>query len=925
MTASLQPIPAPAPARPGSLPIRGQLALLVAAAVLPLVVLAAIVTYSAASHDIEASRAGARAVSAVIATNVDRFIDEAELQLAGIAQLPLVRLVDGTRCDPVLSALAPLEPAFTNVGVVDLEGRVVCSAAPQPGGTAASVAALPWFEAALASPGLSIGEPHIGPISGKWVSILTYPVRGAEGDLRGLVGMSIDLDRFNQFIGHPTLDERAVVTIVTGDGIVVARSVEAETFVGTDARGTDVVDELLADVPGPASAVGVDGVDRIYGSVAILSTGWYVVAGIPTDVVLADARAIVAAAILLGLITSVAVLALTSWIGRGIASPLRALASAARTVAAGDLDGRATVAGPAEVAETALAFNDMIDARRAANEARDAAMAQLETLVRTAPIGIAFVDRDLRFIRINEALAEINGYTPEEHLGHTIPELFPEGWPTIEPYYRRVLDEGVAIKDLEVVGRTPAQPGVDRTWMTSYYPVDGQGRVGGVDGVGGIGGVGIVVREMSAERAATRELERRQHRIENLHRLEASIVRAENPGVVVESAMDAVRSLLDCRRTALYRVDLEAGTRTLVNLVGEGVDASAIGRVGPLPDVVAQAIRSNEPLMLSDLRPLAEHDPSFAGAIGAGTLAMLILPLPGPNPLLLIANWQDVHVLREDETAVLRETGDILAIAFRQADLFAQVAAHAEELEDRVEERTRQLTEINAELDAFSYTMSHDLRAPLRAMQGFASALVEDESDRLSPTGREFAERIVRAGERMEELIGDLLEYSRLSRAAIRPEPIDLDQVAAVALSQVVSTLAGAGADVQLAPSLGRAVGHRASLTQAIANLLTNAAKFVPAGTAPRIRLDTVCTGATVRLCVTDNGIGVPAEHAERIFGVFERLHGQESFAGTGIGLAIVRKAAERMGGSAGVSAAPGGGSTFWVELPAAEEREVAA
>jgi signal transduction histidine kinase len=443
------------------------------------------------------------------------------------------------------------------------------------------------------------------------------------------------------------------------------------------------------------------------------------------------------------------------------------------------------------------------------------------------------------------------------------------------------------------------------------------------DAEGAVDGAGIVVREVTDERRAAREVEHARRRLEVLHRLEASIVRADDPSHVVQSALAAVRDLLGAAHAAIYRVDLDARTRTLLALDAPNVPPGVLGRAAPLPEVVADAIVGDRPLALSDIRDLAGDDPSFAGAVKVGTLAMLVVPLPGPEGLILMADWAEVRPADENEPAIVREIGDTLAIAFRQNELFNTVAAHAEELEARVEERTRQLSEINAELDAFSYTVSHDLRAPLRAMQGFATAIVEDEGDRLSPMGHEFAARIVTAGQRMEGLIGDLLEYSRVSRVQFRPETVDLDVAVATAVHQLEATLAASGAEVIVDPPLGTVTGHLASVTQAVANLLANGAKFVAPGSPPRILVSAERRdgerrdGDRLRLTVADNGIGIAPDHLDRIFRVFERLHGQESYAGTGIGLAIVRKGVERMGGSVGVESTPGEGSRFWIELPA--------
>jgi signal transduction histidine kinase len=227
-----------------------------------------------------------------------------------------------------------------------------------------------------------------------------------------------------------------------------------------------------------------------------------------------------------------------------------------------------------------------------------------------------------------------------------------------------------------------------------------------------------------------------------------------------------------------------------------------------------------------------------------------------------------------------------------------------------------QLKEHKDAVDSFAYTVSHDLRAPLRAMQGFSQALVEDCGPQLNAQGLDYANRIVAATKRMEALIQDLLAYSRIGRTQMEIRPVALDAIVEDAVSSLSATIGDAHAAIKIEKPLPAVLGYRPIVQQVIANLITNAVKFVKPETMPEIRIYAEPRGATVRLWVEDNGIGINPEHHQRIFKVFERLHGAESYPGTGIGLAIVRKAIERMGGQAGLESALGQGSRFWIELP---------
>jgi signal transduction histidine kinase len=203
-------------------------------------------------------------------------------------------------------------------------------------------------------------------------------------------------------------------------------------------------------------------------------------------------------------------------------------------------------------------------------------------------------------------------------------------------------------------------------------------------------------------------------------------------------------------------------------------------------------------------------------------------------------------------------------------------------------------------------------------MYGFSQALLEDCGSQLDAVGKDYAERVVVGARRMDTLIQDLLAYSRVSRGEMLLTTVNLSEVATEALSQVEGDVTASGGTVSVAPDLPAVLAHRVALVQSVANLVTNGIKFVPQGRKPELRVRAEQLNGRTRLWVEDNGIGIDAAHHERVFGVFERLHQSEDYPGTGIGLAIVRKSVERMGGRVGVVSATGAGSRFWIELASA-------
>jgi PAS domain S-box-containing protein len=258
----------------------------------------------------------------------------------------------------------------------------------------------------------------------------------------------------------------------------------------------------------------------------------------------------------------------------------------------------------------------------------------------------------------------------------------------------------------------------------------------------------------------------------------------------------------------------------------------------------------------------------------------------------------------------LRETQEALR------DANARLANKATHLEAIVQERTAKLRDTIGELEAFSYSVSHDLRTPLRTMQGYSRVLLNDYSDKFDPQGRDFLVRINRASERLDRLTQDVLTYSRVVRGQISMAPISLERL----LPDIIQQYPGFQThrvDIVIRSPLLDVMGHEASLIQCLSNLIGNAVKFVLPGSKPHINIWTEAApqAQAVKIWIQDNGIGIEAQQIKRIFGIFE-LASME-YEGTGIGLAIVRKAAERMGGSVGVESAPGQGSRFWLLLPA--------
>jgi len=270
-----------------------------------------------------------------------------------------------------------------------------------------------------------------------------------------------------------------------------------------------------------------------------------------------------------------------------------------------------------------------------------------------------------------------------------------------------------------------------------------------------------------------------------------------------------------------------------------------------------------------------------------------------------------------------------------------QLAEHAGQLEALVTARTAELTATNQQMEAFVYSIAHDLRAPLRSMQGFATLLVAEAGAALSATGQDYAARINKSARFMDAMLLDLLHFSRISQQRVELTAVNLETVVASVLTRLQPDIQEKQARVESAGPWPVVRAHEPTLTQVLFNLVNNALKFVAPGVPPVVRLwaeekavkaesrkpgegasaldsgPSTLDRRVVRVWVEDNGPGIAPDHQAQIFRLFIRLDG-DKYAGTGIGLAIVQKGIERMGGSVGVESAAGHGSRFWFQLRSA-------
>ncbi|MDB6055686.1 MAG: putative Histidine kinase [Verrucomicrobiales bacterium] len=297
-------------------------------------------------------------------------------------------------------------------------------------------------------------------------------------------------------------------------------------------------------------------------------------------------------------------------------------------------------------------------------------------------------------------------------------------------------------------------------------------------------------------------------------------------------------------------------------------------------------------------------------------------------------NWEDIFPLRGKDGnygwflsrafPIRDESGKITRWFGTNTDITELRAAQEElrvakeklfetnaDLELKVQERTSKLKETLGELEAFSYSVSHDMRSPLRAMQGYSEILSKDYADKLDEEARYLLERIEKGASRLDSLVQDVLTYSKVAKEELVMHPVALDTL----VPEVIQAFNFETASIVVEHPLPKVYGHEAFLSQIFSNLVTNAVKFKPSSRKAEIKVRAETVQEKVIIWVEDNGIGIEPTHFDRIFTIFGRVHADKKYDGTGIGLSIVKKAVERLGGQIGLESELGKGTRFWFTL----------
>lgn len=582
-----------------------------------------------------------------------------------------------------------------------------------------------------------------------------------------------------------------------------------------------------------------------------------------------------------------------------------------------------------KLAGAVLVAQDITERKRAEGALLQAKQ-EWERTFDSVPDLIAIIDGERHIKRVNRAMAERLGLAPEHCVGLTCFECLHGT--TCAPEF---CPHALTLADGRIHSSEVHEERLGGDFLVTTTPLldEGGQMVGSVH----------VSRDITAAKQAEAAL-REQAQLAQL-RADATQV-LQQPGAM-QALLQHVAALLVERLDVVFaRVwTLDPSGQTLELHASAGLYTHLDGAHSRVPVgqfKIGRIAQGRRPLVTNQV--LGDPNvPSQDWVRREGLVSFAGMPLLLEGRLLGVVAFFSRHTLSPAVVETFESIAGTLAQALgrKQAELALQASkeelAHANaELEQRVSERTAKLQETVAELEQFSYTLTHDMRAPLRAMRGLGGVLLEECVTDLSPERYEHLRRIADSAERMDKLITDALQYSGVLRQALALEPVDAEALLRGILDSYPQ-FQPPRASIRIVGRLPVVLGNAAALTQCFSNLLGNAVKFVPPGKTPEVRVwaELVDSGKLiadspkaqlpsgdhpstihyplVQIWFQDNGIGIEREYQDKIWLMFQRLH--KSYAGTGIGLALVSKAIERMGGKVGVESEPGRGSRFWLQL----------
>jgi len=487
---------------------------------------------------------------------------------------------------------------------------------------------------------------------------------------------------------------------------------------------------------------------------------------------------------------------------------------------------------------------------------------EIEAIYNSAPIGLCVLDRNLRFVRINDRMAEINGFSTKEHIGKTIEEIIPDLAEQGETAAKEIFETKNNVVGREFSGITPAQPGVLRTWIEEWYPLK--------DSSHQIIGINVAALEITEIKKAEKALKKSEEKL---------------------------RLAIEGAGAGMWFWDLE---NDLIEWTNE---YKHIFGVDPDPDTSFSTI-------LNVVHP-DDHE-KVKEAI------QKTLQFGEDFKIEMRTIWQDgtvhwVYSLGKLSYDPQGKPKEIIGIAINTTP--SRIA------EQELQETLKRLKRSNAELEQFAYVASHDLQEPLRMITSFLQLLQRRYEHQLDSDAHEFIQFAVDGATRMQEMVNDLLAYSRIERKTGKFEDVNTEDILKQITFDSQLLIEENNADISY-DNLPVVRADYPQMVQVFQNLLSNSIKYNDQKR-PKIHISAEKRDNDWVFKVEDNGIGIDPKHGERVFKIFQRLHARDEYNGTGIGLAIVKRIINRHGGAIWYDSQPGQGATFYFNIPGDVKHEI--